>query len=263
MASGKDEWWVTRQGERFGPVTFEQMVEAARSGRLEPRTDLVYGGKLSEWTPACEVEGLFERRQPTEEESAEAKAAGGHAPPDDSLADSGSYDFGHEPTHLDLPGAGRLGYFLGLLFLPTVLALGLAVLLPRLQEFVGETVAPWLPLLMLLVPIVAIVIIVKRFQNLAMSGWWWLGCFVPILNLWLNYRLFACPPGYGYTKKLDGIGKFLAVVYWLLVAASFVLPVIFGAAALHELQQSGKWEEFLNEIRNAMPERPPGEDDAP
>lgn len=243
MAQGADEWWVSREGQRIGPVSFEQMVEAAKAGRLEPRTDLVYGGQLEDWVAAGEIEGLFERKKPKKEEP-----ASDHGAPDDSLADSGSYDFGDRPAKIDQPGATRLGYILGMLFLPGVVAAGLLFVVPQVGAMLPESLAPFAPVLFLLVPLIAIMITVKRFQNLAMSGAWVLGLLVPLLNLWLNYRLFAAPPGYGFTGKLDGIGKFLAVIYWLFVIASLVLPVVFLPATLAHLNESGQLEEFVEQL---------------
>lgn len=261
MAQDKDEWWVSREGHRFGPVTFEQMVEAARAGRLEPRTDLVFGGGLTDWVPAGDVKGLFERKEPAKSGSPGSKSSG-HTAPEDSLADSGSYDFGESPAKIDQPGAGRLGYFLGMLVLPTLVAVGLALALQQFQESIPANLLPFAPLLFVLVPLVALVITVKRFQNLAMSGWWWLGLLVPILNLWLNYRLFAAPPGYAFTRKLDGIGKFLAVIYWLALIASVVVPVLFLPAAIDQMKESGEWDQLirqLEEARSQIPQLPEAE----
>jgi uncharacterized membrane protein YhaH (DUF805 family) len=91
----------------------------------------------------------------------------------------------------------------------------------------------------------------RRFANLGMSGWWLLGSLVPILNWWVGYRLFACPPGYAMHKKMDGAGIALAILYWLGVAlglavfALFVV-VLIGAAGSPEFQQ--KLKEVIAEI---------------
>ena len=94
-----------------------------------------------------------------------------------------------------------------------------------------------------LVPVpVCIYFGVKRLLNVGMSGWWWFGNFVPILNFWVGYRCFACPAGYAYHKKLDGIGVFLAIVYWLLillviVAVLTVVALLFGMIGSPEVQE--------------------------
>ncbi len=253
MAETKDQWFVSRGGQRFGPVDFDTLVESARAGRLEPRTDLVIGGDLEDWTPAGEVEGVFERHRPDEPGHGEAE---GHAPTNDSLADSGNFDFGQKQPKLELPGAPRLGYILGVTVLPAIIAVGLAKVVPELQSFAGPDFGRFVPLVILVVPIIVIVITVKRFQNLGMSGWWLLGLLVPFLNWWLNYRLIACPPGYVYTKKLDVWGWILAVLYWLAVVAWIVAFFLFGITAIKEFHESGQFQQFKNqweELQNAQP----------
>ena len=100
---------------------------------------------------------------------------------------------------------------------------------------VPENVQPLVPLVLLVIPVLVLVITAKRFNNLGMSGWWWLGMLVPLLGLWLGYRLFAAPPGYAYTNKLDGVGKFLAVIYWLSLIACIALPIVAGFGLIQGL----------------------------
>jgi uncharacterized membrane protein YhaH (DUF805 family) len=234
-----DQWYVSRSGQRFGPVDFETLVESARSGRLEPRSDLVCGGPYSDWVMAGDVEGLFERRQ-----TSEVKAP----VMNDSMAATASYERRESPTKLDLPGVTRPAFVFGILLLPVILGLGLSFIIPQVQAVAGPEIGRFLPLLMILIPALVIAFTVKRFQNIGMSGWWLLGLLVPLLNYWLQYRLLACPPGYVYTKKLDGWGRFLAVLYWLVVIGGLVAAVLFGAAAWNEFQESGQFQEWLNQV---------------
>ena len=37
-----DAWFYTREGERFGPVTFTDLQAAAGSGQLNPRLDMAW-----------------------------------------------------------------------------------------------------------------------------------------------------------------------------------------------------------------------------
>lgn len=256
MTETKDEWWVSRGGKRFGPVDFDTLVESAKAGRLEPRTDLVTGGDLADWVPAGDVDGVFERNQP---EAPESKDNGGHTPPEDSLADSGSFDFGEKETKLSLPGAPRLGYILGVTVLPTILAFGLGTVIPHVQSALGPDLGRFAPLIVLVIPILVIVITVKRFQNIGMSGWWLPGLLVPFLNLWLNYRLIACPPGYVYIRKLDVWGWILAVLYWLGVVAYFVFFFLVGITMIKDMHDSGGFQQFKEQweaIKTAPPAPP-------
>ena len=255
VSEEKDEWYVSRSGQRFGPVTFAEMVESARAGRLEPRTDMVIGGGLADWKPAGEIDGLFERREPGQ--GGFDGDIAGHTPPKGLMADSGSFDFRDESGKtLKLPGASRLGYFLGVTVLPVLLMVGLGTVLPKIQEFVGKEYAPWAALILFAIPfVVMIAIVLKRFENLAMSGAWFFGLIVPILNWWIGYRLFACPPGYGFTKKLDRTGKVLAVIYWAGPVLGIVAGIVF-AGTIKEAQESGKLQEFINKYEQQIPKIP-------
>lgn len=53
------EWFYARAGQQNGPVTFEQLVELARSGGLTGN-DQVWNASMQNWTPAGQVHGLFD-----------------------------------------------------------------------------------------------------------------------------------------------------------------------------------------------------------
>jgi hypothetical protein len=77
----------------------------------------------------------------------------------------------------------------------------------------------------LLIFIIVLHFNLERLLNVGMSRWWFLGNFVPLLNLWVGYRCFACPAGYAYHKKLDGIGVALAIIYWLMILVAIVAAI--------------------------------------
>lgn len=98
---------------------------------------------------------------------------------------------------------------------------------------VGALFVPW---------IVAIYFGLQRLVNLGMSRWWYLANFVPILNLWVCYRMYVCPAGYAFHKKLDGPGVVLAILYWLMILLAVLMvaaliALMFGAIQSPELQQ--------------------------
>lgn len=244
-----NEWFVSRGGQRFGPVSFEDLISSARAGRLQPRTDLIFGGSLDEWKPAGEVEGIFEKADPN------AVVEGGdapYAPPEGSMADSGSFDFGKH-KHLTFPGVGRLGYFFGIWLLPLVVVGAVMFIAKLAAPVVGPDIAQWIPLLALAGPLLAIAITVKRFHNIQMTGWWTLGMFVPLLNWWLGYRLFACPPGYALFKKMDGVGIFLAILYWGVMLLYIGLTVAMFLGAFGALLNPEAMEQWLQEIQAQLP----------
>ena len=55
--------------------------------------------------------------------------------------------------------------------------------------------------------VVSFVLVVKRLNNVGMSGWWSLLLLVPIANLIIGVRCLVCQEGYQDTKKLDTTGK--------------------------------------------------------
>ncbi len=52
-----DEWFYGRDGQNTGPVGFDQLVELARSGELQP-ADLVWQEGMADWILARRVDGL-------------------------------------------------------------------------------------------------------------------------------------------------------------------------------------------------------------
>jgi hypothetical protein len=53
------EWYYARGGQQNGPVSFEKLLEIARSGGLDPMKDLVWNSTMKDWLPAGQVPGIF------------------------------------------------------------------------------------------------------------------------------------------------------------------------------------------------------------
>jgi uncharacterized membrane protein YhaH (DUF805 family) len=251
IAQQQQQWFFSTGGERFGPVGFDYLLELAQGGRLDPRTDLVWSTSLNDWEPAGEVAGLFERRSvPKDEYSLD------HS---NSLAQTGEFESTAIPK-AHFPGTGRLGYVMGMTLVPAVLVIGWQFAVPLIKPYAPEAYAGYLPLVVW--PLAGLLVLmsqVKRFQNLGMTGWWLLGLVVPFLNLWLGYRCLACPGGYATAKKLDGMGKLLAVLYWGVVIGGIGLSIAAMVGALGELKDSGMIGEFTKQFeelrKSAVPER--------
>ncbi|MEO7099938.1 MAG: GYF domain-containing protein [Luteolibacter sp.] len=244
-------WFYSCEGERIGPVTFSELRIKAKEGGLNPRLDLAWKHGMNDWLPAGEIPGLFERREIPVKREELAPAADPYSPP---KPESPQERMAREEGW---PGVGRGSFLLAVIIFPIIWNLGIATGLlffgkefgPEIMGFVSVG-APFVPVL------VAVVYGVKRLINVGMSGWWYLGNFVPILNFWVGYRCFACPPGYAYHKKLDGIGVVLAIIYWLLVLISIVAGVaaivlLLGMAGSPELQ-----EKVREAIQHAMAQMP-------
>lgn len=209
-----DAWFYSREGERLGPVTFAELKAKADEAGLNPRLDMAWTHGMPEWKPAGEIEGLFERRAMTEVEEA-ASAGDPYSPPDQDSPDDLASEEG------TWPGSLRRSFLFAVFILPVLFNFIVAWGSVMLKEQFGAEIMGYITLGAMILPIlIGIYVGIQRLANLGMSRWWYLANFVPILNLWIGYRCFACPAGYAYHKKLDGVGVFLAIVYWLILLAS-------------------------------------------
>lgn len=181
-----------------------------------PRKDLVWKEGMTDWRPVGEIEGLFERHAPLAETGDTPYLSPG-AEYEQSL-DTGEW-----------PGVRRRGYLFGILIFPILWNIVIAIVTVQAQQFLGKPLPPLAVTLLPFVPVVvSLYYTLQRFPNLGMSRFWFLGNLVPILNIWLGYRLFACPAGYAEHKKMDGIGIFLAIIYWLVVLLLIAAIVLIG-----------------------------------
>ena len=219
------EWFVTHEGQQFGPVTLADLQFEVGRKQLNPRLDLVWKEGMDGWIPAGDVEGLYEKDVAADaEEKRKAEAFPTSIAPQDSRIYNSELE-------VKWGGTSRAMYFFVTFVLPVIMGIGLGLGANLLKGMVAEThlalAGAGAGLLLILVALSACL---GRFTNLSMSRWWFLSLFVPILSLWTYYRLFACPPGYGVHKKLDGIGWFLATIYWLSVLVTIALIVALAYA---------------------------------
>jgi uncharacterized membrane protein YhaH (DUF805 family) len=239
--SADGDWYFSRDGQQSGPLTYANLKEKADEGILRPRSDLVWKEGMADWIPIGEVDGLFERLE------ASSPPPSPEFGPPPVLSD----DDGLHPNHFG--GCRRRSYIFVHLILPGLFAWLLTVANSTLSDSISPTiigqVGKFGPLVLVLV---IIYVGIQRFANLGMSRWWYLGHFVPILNLWTGYRSFACPEGYAAHKQMDGVGVFLAILYWLslifvIAVVVLVSAVLAGAAGSPEIQQHVK--ELMEQLR--------------
>jgi hypothetical protein len=243
----QDAWFYTHEGERTGPVNLAELRIKADEGALHPRLDMVWTQGMEEWKPAGEIEGLFERKAVVQEELAAPAAPDPYSPPvhheaAEMLAQEGGW-----------PGARRRSFYLMTMVFPFVWNIGFAAAGAFLGEQFGPTILQMMLVAAMLVPWILIIYFgLQRLANVGMSRWWYLANLVPILNLWVGYRMYVCPAGFAYHKKLDTIGVVLAILYWLLIAISLLallamIAVFFGMAGSPEVQQ--QFNEAIQEAR--------------
>lgn len=68
-----------------------------------------------------------------------------------------------------------------------------------------------------------------RIMNFGRNPWLILLTIIPIVNVIIQYRLFAYPGGYCYTKVQDTTMKTVKGIYWTIIAL-FVLLIVIGAS---------------------------------
>lgn len=243
-------WFYTREGERLGPVTFEELRKKASQGELNPRLDMAWTQGMGEWKPAGEIEGLFERRTATETRESLAPPADPYSAPQlDAVPGQMGKDDGW-------PGSRRRSYLFMTLIFPGFWSYGIYAGTDFLTAQLGAEIAGIaIPVLRLLPVLLAVLFAISRLANLGMSRWWFLGHVLPPLSIWLNYRCFACPAGYAYHKKLDGWGVILALIYWLsvliaILAVAALVALLFGAIGSTEIQDQVR--EALRNITDAI-----------
>jgi uncharacterized membrane protein YhaH (DUF805 family) len=207
---------------------------------------------MEDWEKAGEIEGLFERRAPEEREQL-APPMDPYKPPQQESVEERMSREGN------WPGIRRRGFFAALILFPILWSIGFEFAAPILDAQFGTAIMGYLRIAAQLLPLLVIIVVgVKRFVNLGMSGAWALGLIVPLLNVWLGFRCFACPAGYAYHKKLDGIGIFLAIIYWLFIlleilAIAAVIALLFGAIGSPEIKQ--KLLEILQQASTQVPKK--------
>ena len=81
-------------------------------------------------------------------------------------------------------------------------------------------------IVLLLTFCIKMIITCLRLKNLGSSKWQSLLLFIPIINLWLSYRLYVCPESYAQHRTLDKPGKILLVLF-LLIMVTLHLTAIF------------------------------------
>ena len=244
------EWFVTHEGKQYGPVSFGDLRFEMERGELNPRLDMVWKNGMEDWIPAGEVPGLFLKNT----EAAATVETSNHFTP----YAPGETEDERERIKANWPGAGRGSYFFMVCVFPVLFAAGAGFATPFLAGKIDPSLLGVIPAAGLLVPaILSVVFTLKRFQNLGMTRWWFFGLLVPLLNFWVQYRLFACPPGHARNKKLDGLGWVLAILYWLLTIAAVAAIAAFAYFSamqpdrLKEMMAGKNAQEFLELIEKS------------
>lgn len=134
----QDVWYYSREGERFGPVTFADLQTKVTQSSLNPRLDMVWRQGMNEWQPAGEIANLFRKRT-----APDSEIAGSPQPPAGPFPDI--------PTYPAMTSSPRMAATVSLPLALLGAAIGWA-LFWLLYDFLGSFVAnstirmPWLVL---------------------------------------------------------------------------------------------------------------------
>ncbi|MGB6219879.1 GYF domain-containing protein [Haloferula sp.] len=245
------EWFIARDGSQEGPMTAAQVGALLANGEVKANTTFAWKEGMAEWKSLAEAGLLKEismgspppatgglqtpsavaNPQPTPTPAQVAPQSTGALNP--YAAPSSTITATRDSAQtLEYPGIGRLAYFLWQMGI-SVIAYGLlfAVILGSSGSGGSEGIAGLFILVVMIVGVAAVFLGVKRVQNLGMSGWAILWSLVPIISVWISWRMFACPAGYHDHKQLDTAGKVLTgilIVFFILAVVANVFVAVSG-----------------------------------
>lgn len=222
-----DQWYIAKNGQQEGPVTPQQIMALVKAGTLDPATAHVWREGLPDWKILGESGILAEMAA-----SAPAAAIPAFANPyvvterTRNSLDERRYD-----APVEYPGYGRLRYFLSIFVTMIVFyAILLAVVFAMFSsKGVGGAVIGMVVIVLLMVG-GSIYIGLQRLKNLGMSGWAMLWTLVPFMNLWIGWRMLACPAGYEDHRTLDTPAKVITGIWIGSVVLSVVMNIIVAVA---------------------------------
>ncbi len=139
-----------------------------------------------------------------------------------SVYDAPNAELATETVAGDYEGIRRLPYF--------GYSMGAQLLFFLLLFVVGEAGSLFLTVAAV---VVAMWLAVMRLKNTGWSGWWVLGMFVPLLNVYVGIRALAFPEGYSDHKTLDTPAKVIIALFVgflvLGIGAAIILPTLVAA----------------------------------
>jgi uncharacterized membrane protein YhaH (DUF805 family) len=224
-----EQWFFAKDGQQEGPVSAQQIGALAKSGALDPASTLVWRDGLADWKTLAESGILAET-------AAMSPIAANPVSENPYLVTERTRNTLGESSYsapVEYPGYGRLRYFLSIMVVTVVFyAILFAVVFAMFRSSgSGGTVVGVVLLIALLMLVVTIYIGLQRLKNLGMSGWAILWTLVPIMNLWIGWRMVACPAGYEHHRTMDTPAKVITGLWVgmiVLSVAANILAVLMG-----------------------------------
>lgn len=254
----EEQWYYSSAGQVKGLVSTNELHTIIARGTLDVEREMAWREGMVSWAKLVDLEVFANavaaaRKKAKPRSLAEfnpranfGSAGSGMIPPPPPPTRGATVGGAAEvqpavppPPHEHWPkvGAGRAEYFLFVVLLPVFVVVGIS--------YLGDKLLGYEFLIFIFMAFAGMFMIaqsVRRFHNLGMSGFWLLGLLVPLLNLWLGYRLFAAPPYYACGAKMDLPGWILAVIYWLPSVVSLVATGFFVF-----LIATGQLDKYLSE----------------
>jgi uncharacterized membrane protein YhaH (DUF805 family) len=236
LREAMEQWFFSKGGQQEGPVTPQQIQALAAAGQLDPATTFVWHEGLADWQALGDSGLLAGAAAPARALPAPPVAAsfGGnpYTPPREAYQPPVRKELEFAPQY---PGYGRLRYFLTNLIITVVFyAIMFAVIFAALGSGGGEGAGGAIMIVILVlglgVMVVSFYTAYQRVKNLGMSGWALLWTLVPIMNMWIGWRMFACPAGYEDHRTLDTAGKVISGIVIGLIALMIVANIIVAVS---------------------------------
>lgn len=239
------EWYYTKEGKQEGPVPAEQIKTLVTQGVLNPQSDHVWRDGLADWV-TIQSAGILPQPvtsnipaptlRPMPQGTVVATPV--TAPVQAAAVNPYSAPLTRTPVenveyNTDYPGLGRLAYFLWNMGIAVVSYAVIFVIAFTMASASGDASAGMIGVLigLLLFGIPSVIIAVKRLNNLGMSGWAIFYGLIPIVSIWLSWRMTACPAGYADHKQLDKAGKVITGLMIGFFVLYFIAAFAFGIAS--------------------------------
>lgn len=250
VSSAMNQWYYLKEGKEEGPVTAQQIAALVKDRTLSTTDLMVWRDGLPEWQ-FWKDSGIQKEAPiiapPSLSPSIPAPSLSTPSPSAPSLSTTAPVQsVGTNPYLLSernqsalskaLPdnnsgysGYGRLRYFLSSM----VVTLGFYGLLFAIMFGLYKASSSTSPLVVGLITMLLMggfmtgmfYIGVQRVRNLGMSGWAVLWTLVPIMSIWIGWRMIACPEGYEDHRTLDTPAKIISGLW-----VGFILLAIVGSA---------------------------------
>ena len=207
--SSRTLYFVHRDGQQFGPYSLRELQQYVAEKRVAI-SDLAWSEGMPDWVFVSDVVGNLTR-------SASGSPILTSAAPNSVAAAQTSVQGVPKSDPLrDRIRFGRGFYFLSVIGLVFVMG---ALSTSKDTKGVGEFVfiVGW------------ITVAVLRARDVGMSGWIVLLAPIPIVNLFLYYRLFCAPRGYEITRRADTAMQVICWSFAGLIVLAILIAILSSA----------------------------------